>query len=374
VTTHLLVPHGFEANYVVGFARGLAANGIRLLVVSDGDTAPMLEAAGIPHRNLRGSVDPKRSSWSKALNLVRYYLRLAAIIVRHRHATVHFCGLLGSRIILFDGIFLPLWLRFWSTRYVHTAHNALPHGREQQRIFYWAYRWIYRFPHTILAHTDKVAGQLTTDFGVDPARIEVISIGLNEEVPATTLSTSAARLQLGLPATGPIALFFGKVEPYKGVDVLVEAWNTVRTPQAHLAIAGTCPDADYAASVRATVARSARPATVEWRSGFVANDQVAIWLKACDLVVMPYRHIYQSGVVFLCLRFGVPIVATNVGSLADYVESSGVIAITNDPNGLAEALDRGFSLLETFDRNEIARRAEKYRWEHQCAAIKHLYE
>lgn len=373
MTTTLLVPHGFEANYVVGFARGLAANGVRLLVVSDGDTAPLLEAAGIPHCNLRGSVDPKRPGWRKALNLARYYLRLAAIIFRFRRSTIHFCGLLGSRIILFDGLVLPVWLRLCAGRYVHTAHNALPHGREKQRLFQWAYRWIYRFPHALLAHTTQVADQLSKDFGVNPTRIEVISIGLNEEVPATTLSAEAARRELGLPATGPVALFFGKVEPYKGVDLLAEAWNLVRTPGAHLAIAGTCPDKGHAAHIRAILAGSTRPATVTWHDGFVPNERVAVWLRACDVVVMPYRHIYQSGVIFLCLRFGVPIVATNVGALAEYIGSSGVIASSNDASGIAAALDRGFSALGQFDRGEIARQAEKYRWSHQCAAIKHLY-
>lgn len=371
---NLLIPHGFEANYVLGFARGLTANGVKFTIISDNELAPRLTAAGIAQCNLRGALDPARPGWLKAANLARYYLLLLWMVFRHRGGTIHFNGLLTSRLILFDGLVLPVWFRFWAGRYIHTAHNALPHSRENNRLFRWAYRWIYRFPHTIIAHTDRVARQLESEYGVDPSRLSVISIGLNEEMPDTDLSVSDARRQLGLPAQGPIAFFFGKVEPYKGVDLLAGAWGVVRTAAARLVIAGWCPDIAYAQQIRQAIARSPRAASMEWREGFVPNEVVAVWLKACDVVVMPYRNIYQSGVVFLCLRFGIPIVATDVGSLAEYIdEDSGLITRTNDPAGIAEALDRFFSAPARFRREEIASRAAKYGWDRQCHAIKHLY-
>jgi glycosyltransferase involved in cell wall biosynthesis len=371
---NLLIPHGFEANYVVGFARGLAANGVEFTVISCDETAPRLTAAGITNLNLRGSQDPKRPRWRKAVNLAQYYLLLLWTVFRCRGSTMHFIGLLSSRVILFDGLVLPIWFRLWAACYIHTAHNALPHGRERSRFFRAAYRWIYRFPHAIIAHTTQVSRQLESEFGVNPARIAVISIGLNEEMPDTDLSVSDARRQLGLPPHSPIALFFGKVEPYKGVDLLAEAWGMVRTPEARLVITGWCPDAAYTRQIRQVIAQSPRAATIEWREGFVPNEIVAVWLKACDVVVMPYRNIYQSGVVFLCLRFGVPIVATNVGSLAEYIdEESGIITRTNDPAGIAASLDQFFAAPTRFQRNEIANRAAKYGWAGQCRAIKHLY-
>lgn len=371
---NLLIPNGFEPNYTIGFARGLADNGVQFTVVSSDETEVRFSAAGIPQANLRGSQDPRRPAWRKAANLGRYYLLLLWMIVRYRGRTIHFNGLLSSRIILIDGLILPIWLRLWAGRYIHTAHNAVPHGRESSRFFRQAYRWIYRFPHTIIVHTEKIASQLESEFGVDRERIVVISIGLNDDVPGTELSVTEARRKLGLPAQGGLALFFGKIEPYKGLDILAEAWGAVRSPGTHLAIAGWCPNAGYAQQIRRAIASSPRAAAIEWREGFVPNEIVAVWLKACDVIILPYRSIYQSGVVFLCLRFGLPIVATNVGSLAEYIDSdSGVITRTNDSAGIAEALDRFFSSRTRFQREEIARRAQKYRWDRQCFAIKHLY-
>jgi glycosyltransferase involved in cell wall biosynthesis len=372
---NLLIPHDFEANYVIGFAKGLAANGVEFTVVSSDENEPRLIAAGIPQINIRGSVDPGRPKWKKALNLARYYAHLFRLIFRHRGFTVHFNGLFTNRIILFDGIFLPLWIRLWSKRFVYTAHNVLPHDRDNNRFFFWVYRCIYAFPNDIIAHTTKVADQLRSEFYVRPSRITVISIGLNEEIEETHLSPEEARKLLGFPREGQIGLFFGKVEPYKGVDRLADAWGMVRTPATWLLIAGWCPDTCYAQRVHSAIASSPRKESIQWREGFVANDLVAVWLRACNVVVMPYRNIYQSGVVFLCLRFGVPVVATDVGSLSEFIDSeSGIIAQTNDPAGIATALDQFFSDPARFRREEIAKRAQRYLWAAQCHLIRHLYQ
>jgi glycosyltransferase involved in cell wall biosynthesis len=374
LSRNLLIPHGFEPNYTVGFARGLHANGVRFLVVSDDEISPRLDAIGITHVNLRGSLDPRRPLRQKLPNLLRYYFRLFSLTFKYRGATVHFTGLLNKRILLLEGLILPSWFRLCAGRYVHTAHNAVPHGREDSAAFRFAYRWIYRFPHTIVVHTTQLAKQLESEFGVEHSRISIISIGLNEEVPEIRLTANESRRKLELPTRGAIALFFGKVEPYKGVDVLVEAWSLMKSKDAHLAIVGECSDCSYASVIRSILAKSPRVAEMEWREGFISNTDVALWLKACDVVVMPYRNIYQSGVLFLSFRFGVPIVATDVGALSEFVDAeSGVIASSNDPAGIAGALDCFFAAPAQFSRDNIARRATKYAWDKQCAKIKHLY-
>lgn len=371
---NLLVPHGFEANYTLGFARGLAANGVDVCVVSDDDIAPRLEQAGIPHCNLRGSVDPRRAKAPKLANLARYYVRLLWMVWRRRGQPVHFTGILDRRMLLLDGFVLPLWFRLCSSSYIHTAHNALPHSREHSAWTRRVYRWVYRFPHHIVAHTAKVADQLHEEFGVPRERLSIISIGLNEEVPLVAVSRAEARRRLQLPDEGRLALFFGKIERYKGLDLLAAAWAQVRTPDARLAIVGTCPDRAYAQEVRQAFASFPESRPAEWRDRFVPNEEAALWLQAADVVVMPYRHIYQSGVVFLCLRFGVPIVATDVGSLADYIDAhSGIMAPKDNAPAFAAALDRFFAEPQRFDRADIAARAAKYRWDRQCAAITRLY-
>ncbi len=370
----LLIPHGFESNYTLGFARGLHEGGVEVLLVGADDSAGRAEATGIRHLNLRGAQTTDRSRLTKLRGLLGYYLRLSRLLFQHRGQVIHFCGLLDQRLILLDGLLLTLLLRLCAGRYLHTAHNALPHGRRDSRLFRALYRWIYRLPHTIIAHSPGVADELHRDFGVARHRLRVISIGLNEEVPATDLSPAEARRQLGLPPTGPLALFFGKIEPYKGLDQLAAAWAEVRTPGAHLVIAGWCPDPILARDLRARFTVIPGQARVHWREGFVPNAEIALLLRAADTVVLPYRHISQSGVIFLCLRFGVPIVATRVGSMADFIDpEAGVLAPPDDPAALAAALDEVLTEPTRFDRHRIATRAAAYRWEAQCARIRDLY-
>lgn len=370
----LLIGHGFEANYLLGFARGLHAQGIDLLVTADDTSAPLLAAAGLRHVNLRGSVDPRRSPGAKLANLLRYHLRLAALVFRHRGGVIHFCGILRRELILLEGVLLPLWLRLWAGTYLHTAHNALPHGCADRRLFRLAYRWIYRWPHGILTHAAVVSRQLEREFAVAPARLHRISIGLNEEVPASGLDPAGARARLGLPPTGRLLLFCGKIEPYKGLDLLLAAWTHAHAPDARLCIVGASRDPEQTAALARQIAALPPDRRPLWRDAFVPNAELGLWLEAADALVLPYRQIYQSGVVLLGLRFGLPLIATPVGSMPDYVTpTTGILAEAADVPALTRALEAFLDLQPPLSRAAIATAALEFAWPRQCARIRALY-
>jgi glycosyltransferase involved in cell wall biosynthesis len=370
----LLIGHGFEANYLLGFARGLHAHGVDLLVTADDTSAPLLAAAGLPHVNLRGSVDPRRSPGAKLANLLRYHLRLAALVFRHRGGVIHFCGILRREMILLEGLLLPLWLRLWAGTYLHTAHNALPHGCADRSLFRLAYRWIYHWPHGILTHAAVVSRQLEREFGIPPARLHRISIGLNEEVPASGLDAAGARARLGLPPTGRLLLFCGKIEPYKGLDLLLAAWAHVHAPDARLCIVGESRDPQQTAALERQIAALPPERRPLWRSAFVPNAELGLWLEAADGLVLPYRQIYQSGVVVLGLRFGLPLIATPVGSMPDYVTpNTGLLADAADVAALTRVLAAFLERDPPFSRTAIAAAARELAWPRQCARIRALY-
>ena len=373
-STTLLIGHGFEANYLLGFARGLHAQGVDVLVTADDTSAPLLAAAGLPHVNLRGSVDPKRSPGDKLSNLLRYHLRLAALVFRHRGGVVHFCGILRREMILLEGLLLPLWLRLWAGTYLHTAHNALPHGCADRRLFRLAYQWIYRWPHGILTHAVVVSRQLEREFAVTPQRLHRISIGLNEEVPTSGLNAAGARARLCLPPTGRLLLFCGKIEPYKGLDLLLAAWAQVNAPDARLCIVGESRDPQQTAALERQIAALPPDRRPLWRAAFVTNAELGLWLEAADALVLPYRQIYQSGVVLLGLRFGLPLIATPVGSMPDYVTpTTGILAEAADVPALTRALEAFLDLQPPLSRAAIATTALEFAWPRQCARIRALY-
>ncbi len=139
-----------------------------------------------------------------------------------------------------------------------------------------------------------------------------------------------------------MALFFGYIREYKGLDLLLEAWEAVRDsrPGARLVVAGD--------PVRLAPERREELEAWAVRLGAVARfeyipfSDVARYFAAADVLVMPYRHISQSGVLYLALSLGVPVVATRVGALPEMLRDgdSAVLVPLESPSALAEALIR----------------------------------
>jgi glycosyltransferase involved in cell wall biosynthesis len=145
----------------------------------------------------------------------------------------------------------------------------------------------------------------------------------------------------GAETTGPVALSFGTITAYKGLDTLCRAWPSVRArvPDAELVIAGALSaDVDEAA-LRAQVA--ALPG-VSLQTGYVPVADVADYFARARCVVLPYKRSSQSGVAHLAFTMGRPVVATRVGDIPAVVgdEVSGLLVAPEDAAALAEAMIR----------------------------------
>ena len=81
------------------------------------------------------------------------------------------------------------------------------------------------------------------------------------------------------------------------------------------------------------------------RADFIPDDETEVYFKAADVLVLPYRHIYQSGVLFLAHSFGLPVLAADVGSLKDEIVDgkTGFVFSPEDPVDLAKAIERYFA-------------------------------
>ena len=81
------------------------------------------------------------------------------------------------------------------------------------------------------------------------------------------------------------------------------------------------------------------------RAEFIPDDETEVYFKAADVLVLPYRHIYQSGVLFLGHSFGLPVLAADVGSLKDEIVEgkTGFVFRPEDPVDLARAIEQYFA-------------------------------
>lgn len=371
---HLVIPNGFEANFTLGFAKGLKTTGVDFLALSCDETENRLNAAGVANCNIRGSLDESRSFFAKVRNLLCYYAVLLITLVKHRGRTIHFIGIFQNKRVLFEGLFFSLCFRLAASRYIYTVHNVLPHSRTNSKLFKHIYQWVYRFPNVLVVHTKLAREQLITDFSVPSNKIRLSSIGLNEEMPSSSIDFNDSRRRLGIRPDEKVILFFGKIDHYKGLDVLLSAYEML--PKAHfrLLIAGEFRDASCRKQILKQMEINRYREEIIFQEKFVPNEEVEVYFKAADVLCLPYRSITQSGLVFLAPRFGLPMVTSDVGSLREFVEGGlGLIASSNDANGLAKALLLFFDRQEEFQRQKIVKQAKKYSWKNICADLAPIY-
>jgi len=122
-------------------------------------------------------------------------------------------------------------------------------------------------------------------------------------------------------------LFFGRLQPYKGLEYLVTAFELLarKSPAYRLIIAGEPKKGSeaYESEIRRRIAAWVGQGSIVPVFKFIADADVELYFKAADVLVLPYKDIFQSGVLFLGLTFGLPVVASDVGSLPCSAESVG---------------------------------------------------
>jgi glycosyltransferase involved in cell wall biosynthesis len=225
--------------------------------------------------------------------------------------------------------------------------------------------------------------ELVEEFGVPGSRVTVIPFGINNAVPDTTLTPSEAKQRLGVHGDQKTILFFGNITPYKGLEYLVAAFRqiSIRRENYRLIIAGKPDKCDkYWSGIREEVLGDVEMGRVLLKAEFIPDNEIEVYFKAADILVLPYRQIYQSGVLFLGQSFGLPVLAADVGSLKDDIleGKTGFTFRAEDSEDLARAIDQYFASELYADlngrRQEIKDYAnEKHSWERVSQMTANVY-
>jgi glycosyltransferase involved in cell wall biosynthesis len=278
----------------------------------------------------------RRATWSVRLQALRGAFAVAALARRWRPDVVHLhCTnqIALAYIILFRLTGVPV---------VTTAHVVTPHERSGLQDAIW--RRVHRASRRIVAHSEFDRHRLQREAGIDPARVAVVphgDYGFFGRDPSV-LDRDAARQSLGLEPGQEVALFFGYLREYKGLDLLLDAWPAVAAarPHARLVIAGD-PVRLEAPRREALVAAAVSVGAVH-RFGYVPFADVPRYFAAADVLVLPYRHVSQSGVLYAALALGVPVVATRVGAFPEVLADgeNALLVAPEDPAAIATAVTR----------------------------------
>lgn len=299
--------------------------------------------------NLRGSQPAGAGLLRKLRGLGLYYAKLIHYAATSKPKILHI--LWNGKLEWFDRTLLMLYYKCLQKKVVITAHNVNAGRRDSKnsvanRV---TLRMQYRLADHIFVHTEKMKVELSEEFGVAASAITVIPFGINNSVPKTTLSHSEARHRLGIQDSEKAILFFGRISPYKGLEYLVAAFQELlcRRGDYRLIIAGR-PENDARSYWNAIVEKTredARAGRVLIKADHVPDDETELYFKAADVFVLPYRHIYQSGILFLGYSFGLPALVSDVGALkSEIVEGkTGFVFRPEDPVDLANVIERYFA-------------------------------
>lgn len=346
-----LLTGGDDRSYALGLTLSLVAHGVHVdFIGSDKLDSPELHGTPqVRFLNLRGDQREDVGLSRKAVRLSTYYLRLLKYALVAEPRIFHI--LWNNKFELFDRTLLMLYYRALGRRIVLTAHNVNAAKRDSRdsalnRLSLWVQ---YRVAEHIFVHTEKMKAELCGEFGAPDSKISIIPFGINNTAPISDMTSEEAKHRLGLAPEERTALFFGQIAPYKGLEYLATAlpelvrWN----PQFRLILAGKVKKGsepywrDIERQLRAQEARE----HVIMRIEHIPDSDIETYFKAADVLVIPYTQIFQSGVPFLAYSFGLPVIATDVGSLReDIVEgTTGMICKPQDPVDLANVLVAYFS-------------------------------
>jgi glycosyltransferase involved in cell wall biosynthesis len=315
---HVVDPAAYTPPYDHALCAALAATGLDVrLLTSHFAYGPVAAADGYvrEERFYRWARGPANSRLRRATKLAEHvpdmlaYRRLAGSA-----DLVHFQWLAVQHV---DAHLLPR-----GRPLVLTAHDVLP--REPRAGQLAAQRRLFDRFDAIVVHSAHGRRRLVDELGLPADRVHVVAHGVLDHLvrrPTRPLPAELAAVER------PVVLCFGLIRPYKGIDVLLDAWDPGW--EAELWIVGM-PRMDIAGL------RAAAGSNVRFVSRFVGDDELGAYFRRADAVVLPYREIDQSGVLFTALAFGKALVLSDVGGFAEV--GAGRLVPPGDAGALREAL------------------------------------
>ncbi len=279
--------------------------------------------------------------------------RLAAELRRERPDAVH------VQWSVVDRIDLPTWQSLPMPT-IFTAHNATPREGQGESV---PPARLQGFD-AVVAHSAQGTEALRAA-GLE--RVWHLPHGVLDQY-ATLPAPTGEPLELG---DGPVVVLAGLLRPYKGVDVLLEAWPAVHraVPEATLVIAGRPMGVDLPAA-------GEEPPGTRILARFLPDDEYGWLMRRADICCLPYRAIDLSGVLFAAMGTGTAMVVSDVGGFSELAGSGAELVPPGDPAALASTLTR--LLRDPEERRTLAREAQAaargpYAWDTIAADyLKHL--
>ena len=332
-TTVVLVYWGIRgggARYTYEVARALAESGDRNVVVSlnaANELLPLFRElaprVAVDRRAFGGSPRSRAKAW---LGLIPGPWSFGSWCRRTAGRDARVIVTMGNPLSLP----MALTLRAARMSFTHVVHDARPHPGENSRLMVTSIRWAARLASSLVALSENVRAQMIDSWGVETTRITIIPHG-----PFYAKEAKVARSRAGerTSPTGSNVLFLGRIAEYKGIGLLLDAWSLVTGPDARLTIAGHGDLSPWAGQLKTAT-------NVVTDNRWLSDADIVRHISSADVLVLPYLEASQSGVIGIAHSFGVPVVCTDVGGLADQADpANGDIVVEGAAQAIVTAVE-----------------------------------
>jgi D-inositol-3-phosphate glycosyltransferase len=339
-----LLTAGRDRPYVLGLASALTAQDLSFDFIG-GDAVDDPELHGNPRVNYLNFRNQRANAGllQKLTRVLVYYFRLISYAATAQPKIFHI--LWNNKFEFFDRTLLMLYYKLLGKKIVFTAHNVNAGWRDANDSFLnrLSLKIQYRLSDYIFVHTEKMKVEMISVFSIPANKAAVIPFGINNTVPNTALKPAEARHRIGADASDKTLLFFGNIAPYKGLEHLIAAFIELskESKDYRLIIAGKPKNCeDYWRGIQQTILSNGVADRVIRKIEYVPDAQTEFYFKAADVLVLPYAHVFQSGVLFLGYSFGLPVIAADVGSLKEEIIAgeTGFVFEKENPGDLARAI------------------------------------
>jgi len=327
--------HGGMDYYDFGFCSGLAKAGVEVSLytcdetsIKNDDSIDIIFA----YQRIFGS----QSKWLRG---ARYIKGTLHSLIKSKIEGVRICHFHFFQVGIME-LFNVIMAKILRMRVVITAHDIETFISKLS--VPGLVRLCYSFGDRIVAHNKWSAKELLNKVGVPQKKISIIPHGNYVRSLGQVPDKLVARDQLGIKKSGKVLLCFGQIKKVKGLDLLLSALPEVieRHPDTILVIAGKLWKDDYSRYKRIIEKYGLKPFCIE-EIRYIPNKEVALYYAAADIVVLPYRRIYQSGVLLMAMSYGKPVLTSDLEGMKEIVRDNhtGFLFETENIKSLSDRLN-----------------------------------
>lgn len=261
---------------------------------------------------------------------------------------------------------------------VASVHDILPFNEKKYDMPF--HKKIYRLCNQIIVQAETNIKRFNELFPEDSKKVTFIPHGHFLDF-ADKHEMKVGREYLNIPSDKTVLLFFGQIKKAKGVGVLLEAFGQLaqKRNDLYLVIAGSVWKDDFGPYQEIIDRYKLNESQLKTDIRFIPDDEVGYFYSACDIAIMPYLDVYQSGVIQLVYAYEKPAIATAIAPFMEIVEEgvTGYLCQPNNVDSLVSTIEHAVAEKQRFaslGKAGCQKIAKKYSWDDIGKSITELYK